>query len=183
MDSSNYIKITDEIDKILFVHKDDECKLIKEIEEKYRHLQIISRLENKYYKAFQLFHKKDLVLIFNYKNPKTINYINKENYEDFTRLASDKYFRNNSSPEHPDFFEYCDLLPKRNLILIRFVDNGKIMHIKLSNFENEKQYLKQNNYQINKTIHHLSSEEQKYDSVYEARKLPDSAVKPPRTRP
>ena len=57
------------------------------------------------------------------------------------------------------------------------------MHIKLSNFENEKQYLKQNNYQINKTIHHLSSEEQKYDSVYEARKLPDSAVKPPRTRP
>ena len=32
-DSSDYIKITDEFDRISFVHKDDECKLIKEIEE------------------------------------------------------------------------------------------------------------------------------------------------------
>ena len=59
------------------------------------------------------------------------------------------------------------------------------MQIKLSNFENQQQSLKNNKYEINKIIdiHRLSTEELKYHSVYEARKLPDSAVKPPRIRP
>ena len=165
VDSSDYIKIIDNLNLISFVHKDDECKLIKEIEEKYRDLQIISIPTNEYYKAFQLVYKKNLVLILNYKNPKTINYLYKDHHEDFIHLISYKY--DYKDHDNSDFFKTLELIEQKNLVLFKIQSQNKTELALVEHLEKKIKSFEENKYIVSVLEQNKTERESKYHSVYE----------------
>jgi len=177
------IKSSNENESI-FINRPDMCKFLLKSQKNNPDLQLLSRNLNIDPNIFQLYPKKDLVQIFNYKNPKTVNYLHKENYEKFLDLAINKYVKNNEDVNHPEFYKFLDLLPKKNIVLFKFPLENKEELATVSNFKEFIKIYQENKYTVGqigkKGEDEEYNEDEEYDKVFEVRKQPDSAVKPPR---